>query len=100
MAWRGSWHLDGRHDGRFTLAGFGGSGRARERVGVGEMRQGERASASGAQKGARARGQVTWPVFSACVLVGQWCFAGKPKLTGRARCAETRACVQRNVQWR
>jgi hypothetical protein len=39
----------------------------RERVGVGEMRQGERAGAGGAQKGAGARGHATWPVFSACV---------------------------------
>jgi hypothetical protein len=28
-----------------------------------------------AQKGGGARGQVTWPGFSACVRVGPWRFA-------------------------
>jgi hypothetical protein len=36
----------------------------------------------GAQKGARARGQATWPRFSACVRAGPWRFARKAELTG------------------
>jgi hypothetical protein len=38
------------------------------------MRQGERAGAGGAQKGAGARGQATWPVFSACART--WVIGG------------------------
>jgi hypothetical protein len=45
-----------RHDGRGLPASSGGGDCARERLGVSEMRQGERVSALRAQKGAREHG--------------------------------------------
>jgi hypothetical protein len=73
--------LYGWHDGRRTPASASGEGRAQERVSLREMRQRERAGAGGAQKGARACGQATWPGFSACVRACPQRFAGKADLT-------------------
>jgi hypothetical protein len=43
---------------------------------------GASAGASGAQKGARVRGQATWSGISACVHTGPQRFAGRAELTG------------------
>jgi hypothetical protein len=42
----------------------------------------------GAQKGARVRGQATWPGFSACVRAGPRWFAEKAELTQRSHSVE------------
>jgi hypothetical protein len=46
--------------------------------------RGARAGAGGAQKGARVRGQATWPGISAGVRASPQRFTGKVKLTGRS----------------
>jgi hypothetical protein len=55
------------HGGRGSPASTGGNGRARERVSVGEMRQGRESGCMRAQKGVGARGKATWLVLLACV---------------------------------
>jgi hypothetical protein len=63
----------------------------------------EREGASGAQKGAGARGQATWPGFSTCVCDGPRRFLGKVELIGRShvtkrgskRAGETTHCADK-----
>jgi hypothetical protein len=71
--------LDGQHGGRGTP-----TKPSRERVSLRDMRQGASVGVGGAQKGARMRGQVTWPRISACVRAGPRRFTGKAELTGQS----------------
>jgi hypothetical protein len=87
--------LDGRYGGCGSPAGSSGGGRARERVGVGEMRQGRESGCRRCSKGSWARGQATWPEFSACLHAGPWWFAGKAKLTGAPTAHRERAIARR-----
>jgi hypothetical protein len=48
--------LEGRHDGHGSPVGSSGGGRARERVDVGEMRQGSESGCGRCSKGSWARG--------------------------------------------
>jgi hypothetical protein len=73
--------LDDQHGGRGSPASSSGDGRARERVSVGEMRLGRESRCGRGSKGARASGQATWLVFSACVR-GSTMIVRKTELTG------------------
>jgi hypothetical protein len=61
---------------------------------VGKMRQRRECGCGRGSKGSWARGQATWPGFSAGVHASQRWFVGKVELTGLAHGADARACAR------
>jgi hypothetical protein len=68
--------LDGQHGGRRSPAGFSVGGRARERVSMGEMRQGRESGCKRGSKRAGASGLATCQ-YSRCACVVVHCGCGE-----------------------
>ena len=82
--------LDGQHGGRRSPAGFSVGGRARERVSMGEMRQGRE---SGCKRGSKRAGASGWRCASILDVRAWWSIAVAEKtvLIRRAHDIEARA---------